>query len=281
MYAYNAGTSNTNFLIANAGGLPAFVSTRTSPNPLHVGTGKRSRQNRKAPLPRPAPVLMGNNSRESPTLNRGVIFGDSSLMRIAAYLRVSTEQQANESQRAELEDYCARRGWESVRWFTDTASGAKQNREGLVRLMEQVRRGKIDVVITFKLDRLARSLPHLAQLVAEFQAHSVALVCPSQGIDTSNASPAAILQLNVLAAVAQFEREIITERVNAGIAAAKQRGVRMGRPPKSQRHAGAVAGLLAEGCSAAEIARRLSLPYSTTSEMVKELRAQPGRTTSA
>lgn len=196
-------------------------------------------------------------------------------MRIAAYLRVSTGQQSHDSQRAELDDYCQRRGWRHVRWFTDTASGAKSDREGLTALMDQVRRGKLDAVVTFKLDRLARSLPHLAQLIAEFQAHRVALVCPSQGIDTSNANPAAILQINVLAAVAQFEREIITERVNAGIAAAKARGVRMGRPSKNHRHAGAVAGLLAEGLTAAEIGRRLGLPYSTAAEMVRELRAVP------
>ncbi|RYD80640.1 MAG: hypothetical protein EOP84_11825 [Verrucomicrobiaceae bacterium] len=193
-------------------------------------------------------------------------------MRVAAYLRVSTDQQSHCSQRAELEEYCVRRGWTNVRWFEDTASGAKQSRDGLNVLMDLVRRGKIDAVVTFKLDRLARSLCHLAQLIAEFQAHRVALVCPSQGIDTSNSNPAAMLQINVLAAVAQFEREIITERVNAGIAAAKQRGVRLGRPPKTHKHIAAVSTLLAEGLSAAEISRRLGLPYSTTTEMIRELK---------
>lgn len=194
-------------------------------------------------------------------------------MRIAAYLRVSTDQQTHDSQRAELEDYCKRRGWEGVRWFTDTASGAKSSREGLDELMALVRRGKVDVVVTFKLDRLARSLVHLAQIIAELQAHRVALVVPSQGIDTSNANPAAMLQINVLAAVAQFEREIITERVNAGLRAAKERGVRLGRPSKAHRHVPEVKALVAEGKSAVEISRRLSLPYSTTTEIVRELRA--------
>ena len=69
--------------------------------------------------------------------------------------------------------------------------------------------GKVDIVLAFKLDRLARSLSHLAQLIAELQVNRVALVCPSQGIDTSNSNPAAHLQLNILAAVAQFERELI------------------------------------------------------------------------
>lgn len=194
-------------------------------------------------------------------------------MRIAAYLRVSTDQQTYDSQRGELEDYCQRRGWSDVRWFTDTASGASPSREDLNALMDQVRRGKLDAVVTFKLDRLARSLGHLAQLIAEFQAHRVALVCPSQGIDTSNTNPAAMLQINVLAAVAQFEMEIIKERVNAGLAAAKHRGVALGRPSKMHRHAEAVRSMLAERLSAAEIARRLGLPYSTTTELVREVNA--------
>jgi putative DNA-invertase from lambdoid prophage Rac len=72
---------------------------------------------------------------------------------------------------------------------------------------------KVDIVMCYKLDRLGRSLAHLAQLIAEFQTHGVALVCTSQGIDTTNSNPAAQLQLNILCAVAECEREIIRERV--------------------------------------------------------------------
>lgn len=194
-------------------------------------------------------------------------------MRIAAYLRVSTENQSHDSQRAELEDYCKRRNWQDVRWFTDTASGAKASREGLDELMGLVRRGKVDVVLGWKLDRLARSLVHLAQIVQELQAHGVALVCCSQGIDTTDGSPAARFQLHILGAVAELERSLITDRVNAGIAAAKARGIRLGRPPKAQKHAPLVAALLGEGLSAAEIGRRLGLPYSTTTELVRDIRA--------
>jgi hypothetical protein len=129
----------------------------------------------------------------------------------------------------------------------------------LDELKSLVRRGKVDAVVTFKLDRLARSLVHLAQIIAEMQAHCVALVVPSQGIDTSNANPAAMLQINVHAAVAQVEREIITERVNVGLRAAKERGVRLGRPPRTRKHVPLVAALLREGLSAAEIGRRLVL----------------------
>lgn len=192
--------------------------------------------------------------------------------RVAVYLRVSTEQQNHDSQRLELEQYCLRRGWTNLSRFEDTASGAKQNREQLRRLMELVRRGKFDVVVAFKLDRLARSLSHLAQIVAELRTHNVALVCPSQGIDTTDSNPCAHFQLNILAAVAEFERQLITERVNAGLAAAKQRGVRLGRPQTPCGRTDAVRQLVAHGLKAAEISRRLKMPYSSAAELVRLIR---------
>jgi putative DNA-invertase from lambdoid prophage Rac len=200
-----------------------------------------------------------------------MIFGASNGMdpRVAVYLRVSTDNQIHDSQEAELRDYCARRGWAEIEWFQDTASGVKQDRRGLNDLMQKVRRGKVDVVLAFKLDRLARSLSHLAQLIAELQVHRVALVCPSQGIDTSNSNPAAHLQLNILAAVAQFERELITERVRAGVAAAKARGVRMGRPATSDRKKRQVAELVAQGIAPRSISDRLKIPYSTVTQLIR------------
>jgi DNA invertase Pin-like site-specific DNA recombinase len=101
-------------------------------------------------------------------------------------------------------------------------------------MMDEVREGTVDVVVTWKIDRLARSLSHLAQLLAEFRTHNVALVCPSQGIDTTDTNPCAEFQINILAAVAQFERELIRERVNAGVTAARQRGIKLGRPARGQ-----------------------------------------------
>lgn len=206
-----------------------------------------------------------------------MIFSDSSPFamqpRVAIYLRVSTDTQNHDSQRAELEEYCARRGWKNVRWFADVGSGAKQDRAGLNQLMAQVRRGKVDVLVAYKLDRLARSLNHLAQIIGELQAHEVALVCPSQGIDTSNSNPTAQLQVNILAAVAQFERELITERVNAGLKAAKQRGVKLGRPSTTHRYIEQVRELVQQRVSAAKISRTLNIPYSTAAEIVREIRA--------
>ena len=194
--------------------------------------------------------------------------------RVAVYLRVSTENQHHDSQESELQDYCQRRGWNRTECFLDTASGAKQDRSGLNDLMQKVRRGKVDIVLAFKLDRIGRSLSHLAQVLAELQANRVALVVPSQGIDTSNGNPAAHLQLNILAAVAQFERELITERVKAGVAAAKARGVKMGRPLQAEHRAAKVEVLMTKGFSAAQISSSLKIPYSTVTELIRTLRSR-------
>lgn len=190
--------------------------------------------------------------------------------RVAVYLRVSTDTQIHDSQEAELRDYCVRRGWCKLEFYRDRASGAKQDRSGLHDLMQKVRRGKVDVVLAFKLDRLARSLSHLAQIIAELQVHRVALVCPSQGIDTSNNNPAAQLQVNILGAVAQFERELITERVRAGVAAAKARGVRMGRPATPDRKKQQVLALTKTGLSARSVSEQLRVPYSTVTQLIRQ-----------
>jgi len=106
-------------------------------------------------------------------------------MNVIIYARVSTDKQSHESQLTELEEYCNRRGWiPSV--ITDTVSGTKSSRGGLDLMMKEVRRGRVNIIVCYKLDRLGRSLAHLAQLIGELTSHNVALVVPGQGIDTSS-----------------------------------------------------------------------------------------------
>ena len=145
--------------------------------------------------------------------------------RIAVYGRVSTDGQSHASQLREVRAYVRRR-WPKaeVTEYLDKASGASFSREGLDALMAEVRQGRVDILAVYKLDRLGRSLQHLAQLIGEFEAHGTALVATSQGIDTSESNPAGRLQMHVLAAVAEFERSVIRERINAGLAAARERG---------------------------------------------------------
>jgi DNA invertase Pin-like site-specific DNA recombinase len=129
--------------------------------------------------------------------------------------------------------------------------------------MEQVRQGRVDVLAIYKLDRLGRSLQHLAQLIGELETHRTALVATSQGINTSETNPAGRLQMHVLAAVAEFERSVIRERINAGLAAAREHGTRSGRPfgrPRTlEKHQDAVRKLMKRGFSGRRIAARLKI----------------------
>ena len=156
-------------------------------------------------------------------------------LRAAGYVRVSTPDQPLDGQEAELVAYCRARGWE-LELFRDVQCGADATRPGLERLMGAVRRRKFDVVVAVKLDRLGRSLSHFAALFHELQSLGVGLVCISQGIDTvaepGRMNPAAHFFVTVLAAVAEFERELIRERTVDGLKAARARGARLGRPPK-------------------------------------------------
>ncbi len=151
-------------------------------------------------------------------------------MKCVTYCRVSTEGQTIEPQRIELADYATRRGWTVLREFSDVISGGKTSRAGLGALMAAVEAGEIEAVLVVKLDRMARSLSHFAQLVALLDRAGVALIATSQGIDTSKDNPAGRLQMHVLAAVAEFERSLIRERTVAGLTAARARGSKLGRP---------------------------------------------------
>jgi len=136
-----------------------------------------------------------------------------------------------DSQLIELRAYFQRRGWSEVTEYADQICGAKFTRQGLDSLMADVRQGRIDVVVVFKMDRLGRSLPHLAQIIHELTTHKVALICTTQGIDSSDSNPAGKLQMHVLMAAAEFERSIIQERVQVGVRAARESRTALGRPP--------------------------------------------------
>jgi DNA invertase Pin-like site-specific DNA recombinase len=195
-------------------------------------------------------------------------------MKAVIYTRVSTDKQTDDSQLNELREYCQRRGWADVSEYRDVISGAKFTRQGLDKLMADVRRGRVNVIVCFKLDRLGRSLPHLAQIVSELTAHRVALVCPSQGIDTTTTNPASQLQLNILMAIAEFERSIIQERVTAGLRAAKARGVQLGRPSILNQHQQQVSALVADGLGVRAIARKLQLALGSAHKLVKVAKAR-------
>jgi DNA invertase Pin-like site-specific DNA recombinase len=184
-------------------------------------------------------------------------------MNTALYIRVSTQEQRTDSQDQELRRYCRQRGWKNLSIYVDKICGAKTSRPELERLMQDIRAGTIERLVVYKLDRLGRSLTHLALILDELNRLQVPLIASSQGIDTSNDDPAGRLQLGVLMAVAEFERGIIKERVNAGIAAAKTRGVKFGRPQTINGRAAEVQKLKARGLGLRAIGRELKMPVSS------------------
>ncbi|MEE8550354.1 MAG: recombinase family protein [Gemmatimonadota bacterium] len=182
-------------------------------------------------------------------------------MRVALYARCSTADQSVDLQLDGLRDYAKVRGFEVVEEYLDEAqSGATARRPGLDQLLDDAHRRRFDAVVVWKLDRLGRSLHHLLTVAGEFEALGVDLIVLDDGIDTT--TPAGKLFFQIRGAFAEYERALIRERTIAGVAAAKRRGKRLGRPrvhvPLSRAQT-----LLAEGLSMAAVARELGIARSS------------------
>jgi DNA invertase Pin-like site-specific DNA recombinase len=146
----------------------------------------------------------------------------------AAYARVSTTDQDNSIQITELTEYAAARRWK-CEVFQDQMTGGTNDRPGLNALMDGARRRLIDVVLVLKLDRFGRSTLDILSNIAELKALGVRFIATAQGLDTDQSNPVSNFLLTILGAVAELEREMIGERVRAGILRAKQKGVKFGR----------------------------------------------------
>ncbi len=180
-------------------------------------------------------------------------------IRAAVYARVSTLDQEPENQLAELRRYVRARSWPAAVEYVDRGvSGSKDRRPALDRLVTDAKRRRFDVLICWRLDRLGRSLKHLITLLEDLQALGVAFVSLGEGIDCT--TPAGTLQLHILAALAQFERARIVERVQAGLQRAKRQGRTLGRP---QRIISRFQLARVEGLSTREAAKVLGVPRST------------------
>jgi DNA invertase Pin-like site-specific DNA recombinase len=188
-------------------------------------------------------------------------------MRVVLYGRVSTAEQNAAMQIAELRAYSQRRQWEIADEFIDAGiSGSKESRPALNRLLADAKRRKFDAVLVYRYDRFARSLRQLVNALAEFDALGIHFVSLHEGVDTS--TPNGRLVFGIFASIAEFERELIRGRVKSGIAAARTRGVRLGRPrvmvDRSQ-----IALLRAEGLSWAKIAAKLNVGEGTVYRMAR------------
>jgi putative DNA-invertase from lambdoid prophage Rac len=149
-------------------------------------------------------------------------------MNAAIYARTSTSDQSNAIQVRELTEYVERRGWQLASVYQDQISGAKASRPGLDQLMADARRQRFDIVVVWKLDRFGRSLVHCVSGIQELASLGIRFIATSQGLDTDESTPATELLMHILAAVAQFERDLIRERVSAGMKAAKTHGAKTG-----------------------------------------------------
>jgi putative DNA-invertase from lambdoid prophage Rac len=149
-------------------------------------------------------------------------------VRCALYARVSTVDQQPENQLAELRRYVEARGWSPIEYVDLGVSGTKERRPALDQLLADAKRRRFDVLVCWRLDRLGRSLKHLITLLDELQSLGLAFVSLAEGIDAT--TPAGKLQMHILGAIAEFERERIRERVLAGLRRARAHGQRLGRP---------------------------------------------------
>lgn len=151
------------------------------------------------------------------------------MKRVGLYARVSTRDQSTDMQLDALRSLAVQRGWTVAGEYVDHGiSGSRVKRPALDRLMADVHAGRVDVVAVWKFDRFARSTQHLVTALNDFRSRNVEFISVQDGIDTSTA--AGRMVFGVIASLAEFERELIRERVVAGLAAARRRGRRGGRP---------------------------------------------------
>ena len=177
-------------------------------------------------------------------------------MRVAVYIRVSTEEQKSDLQKDACENYCKMKGWSNPSLFIDHGeSGAKVSRPAFDSLMGHVRSKQFDAVLTWKFDRIGRSTAHLISFVEELKRLNVEFISITEAVDTTTATGKMIF--TILAGIAEFERETLIMRTNAGIKAAKERGKHCGRPvTKAEAISAAVDDILDRNASIKDAAIR-------------------------
>ena len=189
-------------------------------------------------------------------------------MKVALYARVSTDGQNPEVQLAALRAHAVNRGWDIVEEFVDRGySGAKERRPALDRMMKAAWSGQFQSVAVWRFDRFARSVKHLITALEQFRALNVGFISLQEQFDAS--TPIGLAMFTIIGAMAQLERDIIRERVKAGLDRARARGVRLGRPA-ADAQPDDVSRLRAEGLSLQEIARRLHCSRSTVRRRFRE-----------
>ncbi len=213
------------------------------------------------------PIKQGSSIRKS-----GRVFGQgqktAKTIRAGLYARVSTvDQQTLPMQSRAMREYVARRGWTVTMQVKEVGSGATQ-RQLREKLLEAARRREIDVVVVWRLDRWGRSVTDLLATMQELEHLGVGFVSLTEALDLT--TPAGRAMAGLLAVFASFEREILGERVRAGLANARLNGKRLGRPTTAAQHANQIRKLRRSGLSKSEIARRLQIGRTSVRRILDE-----------
>jgi len=219
--------------------------------------------------------MKADQGRSAPTITAASEKGT----RVALYVRVSTDQQTTENQRRELTTAAERHGWTIVAEFSDqgiSGSKGRDKRPGLDAMLKAVARREVDIVMAWSVDRLARSITHLLAILGDIHGAGANLYLHQSGLDTTTPSGKAVF--GILGVVAELERSLIVERVNAGIARAREQGTRsgkpIGRPSIPQRTDSAIRAALADGTKSQRmIARDLGVSHSVVHRVAQDMRA--------
>jgi DNA invertase Pin-like site-specific DNA recombinase len=189
--------------------------------------------------------------------------------RVALYARISTlnHGQDPEVQLRELRDYCEHRGFVITETYIDKGiSGSRERRPALDKLMADCRKRRVDAVVVYRYDRFARSLRQLVNALEEFCSLGIEFISLHEGVDTSTANGR--LVFGIFASIAEFERELIRDRVRSGLAAAKAKGKRLGRP-RVLANVEKLASLRASGASWRAISRQTGVSARTIRRMLE------------
>jgi DNA invertase Pin-like site-specific DNA recombinase len=190
------------------------------------------------------------------------------MKRVIIYARVSTREQNPDMQLQDLRTYAEVRGFQVIQEYVDYASGSKNDRENYQRLLDDIRKRKADMVLVWKFDRFARSTRELINALEEFNSLGVDFVSYKENIDTS--TPTGKILFTMISAFAEFEREILRERVIAGMEKAKVRGVKIGRPEIPLFIKKKVMELKRDGYTYKQIIKKLNISKSSYYSIINE-----------
>ncbi len=193
------------------------------------------------------------------------------MKRAALYIRVSTVDQHPETQLLDLKQMAAFRGYEIVRTYEDRISGAKSKRPGLDQLLSDARRRRFDVVVVWAFDRVARSVRHFLEILDELNHLGIEFVSFRENIDTGG--PLGRAMVVIVGAIAELERNLIVERIRAGMRRAKLEGIQLGRQPLDVDHCALVSDRLA-GMSLTATAKKYGVSRASVVRFVREAKTK-------